>query len=359
MHLKFNFSKFLPKTHTKGSTPGTVKYVGEKREDPVKLQIIDYNLDELHECTIENLDEFKPYLEKNTVTWLNITGVHNTKTIEELGKIANLHPLVLEDIANTTQRPKVEDYENYLFIIIRMLDFDNEKREITTEQVSIIVSKNFVITFQEKEGDVLEPLRNRIKNAKGRIRKLRSDYLTYAIIDSMVDHYFFVLEQIGEELEKLEADVMTHLDQKTLNIIYRIKQELIILRKSIWPTRDMISRLERAEFEIIDDSIGVFFRDVYDHTIQVVETVETFRDMTSGLLDLYLSSVSNRMNEIMKVLTIFAAIFIPLTFIAGVYGMNFEYIPELKFKWGYFGVWIIMASVGLGLIFYFKRKKWF
>ena len=354
----FSISKLLPKTGKRATIPGTVSYVGKKRETPVKLHILDYNETDYTEKNINSVKESLPFKEGPTVTWLNISGVHDTKIIEDVGEHFHIHPLVLEDIANTTQRPKFEEYDNYLFVILKMAYFQKNTNEVVLEQISLLIGTDYVISFQEKEGDVLEGLRARIRNNKGRVRKLGSDYLAYGILDMIIDNYFLVLEQIGEQIESLEEKLMHVADQEMLNSIYHLKQELLFLRKSIWPIREVVSGIQRAEHNLIQESTIVYLRDVYDHTIQVVETVETFRDMTSGMLDLYLSTISNRMNEVMKVLTIFAAIFIPLTFIVGVYGMNFDFMPELHWELGYYGIWGIMLTVILGMIIYFKKKKW-
>jgi magnesium transporter len=347
------------KTHRKvGASPGALHYVGRERKEKVKIEVIDYTGDKHEKKIFKNAKDCAAYRDSRTVTWINVTGVHNTEIIEELGKIFSIHPLTQEDITNTTQRPKVEEYENYLFTVFKMVYMNRIDGEIITEQVSLIVGKNFVISFQEKEGDILEPLRNRIEIGKGKIRELGSDYLAYTIADLIADYYFVILEHLSEEIEKIEEKLLRHTTPTTLNSIYRLKRELIILRKSVWPMREVISNLERGEYDLITKEVKLYLRDVYDHTIQAVETIETFRDMVSGMLDLYLSNNSNRMNEVMKVLTIFASIFIPLTFIAGVYGMNFEYMPELKWPWGYYGILLIMFSVVLGMLYYFKRKKW-
>jgi magnesium transporter len=354
----FGISKLLPRTGKIGDSPGTVQYLGKIRKAPVRIHVMDYNELELTDTEIETVGEAMPYRDSPNITWLNITGVHNEAIIHDIGETFNIHPLVLEDIANTTQRPKVEEYENYLFVIIKMVYFNEESHEVTIEQVSLIVGKNYVISMQEKEGDVLEGLRYRIRSSKGKIRKFGSDYLMYGIIDAVVDNYFKVLEQIGEDIEGTESSLMQNDSKLVLNKIYQLKQELLFLRKSVWPMREVVSVLQRSEHSLMNKNTSLYLRDVYDHTIDVVETVETFRDMTSGMLDLYLSTVSNRMNEIMKVLTIFAAIFIPLTFFAGVYGMNFEIMPELKWRLAYPVWWIIIAGITVGMIIYFKKKRW-
>jgi len=280
-------------------------------------------------------------------------------TGEKLGKYFEVHPLVLEDIVNTGQRPKMEDFENYLFIVLKMFHYDEEADEIKTEQVSLVLGSNFVISFQEREGDVFHPIRERIRNAKGRIRKMAPDYLAYSLLDAIVDSYFIIMEKLGEEIENTEEKLVTNPTPATLQTIHNLKREMIFLRKSVWPLREVISALERGGSSLIQESTHIYLRDVYDHTIQVIDTIESFRDMVSGMLDIYLSSISNRMNEVMTVLTIIATIFIPLTFIAGIYGMNFEYMPELKWHWFYpKAFWLTIIVIAGFMAFYFKRKKW-
>ncbi|MBU3949064.1 MAG: magnesium/cobalt transporter CorA [Proteobacteria bacterium] len=355
----FGISKLLPKTSKPASAPGTVTYIGKKQELPVKLHMIDYNETDFTEKNLESLVECLPFKDNHTVTWLNYTGVHDIQNINEVGEIFQIHPLVLSDIANTTQRPKVEEYDNYIFTVIKMCYFKENTGEVYMEQVSLLIGKDYVISFQENDIDVLEGLRERIRNGKGcRVRRLGSDYLLYCIIDAIVDNYFSVLENIGGQIELLEKELMLNATQELLAKIYGLKQELVYLRKSIWPMREVVSTIQRSEHDLVNEGTYVYMRDVYDHTIQVVETVETFRDMASGMLDLYLSTMSNKMNEIMKVLTLFAAIFIPLTFLAGIYGMNFEFMPELKWRFSYPVWWFITISLVVGMIIYFKRKKW-
>ncbi len=355
----FSISRLIPKTGIPASVPGTVKYVGKLRKSPVKLHILDYHGSDYYEKDLATIAESLPFKESPAVTWLNITGVHDEKIIHEIGEIFKIHPLVLEDIANTTQRPKVEEYGNYLFVIIKMAYISAETNGIIMEQVSLIIGNNYVISLQEKEGDVLEGLRERIRSNRGKIRNLGSDYLMYEILDSVVDNYFSVLEYIGEEIEEMEGRLLQSASQQVLTSIYNLKQELVYLRKSIWPMREVISNLQRSDYKLVTKDTFIYLRDVYDHSIQVVETVETFRDMSSGMLDLYLSTVSNKTNEVMKVLTIFAAIFIPLTFLAGVYGMNFEFMPELKMKLGYPGWWALAIILAISMLIFFKKKKWF
>jgi len=343
---------------TIGLPPGSLVHIGEKRDAKVKISVIDYDEKNFEEKEIINAEECFSFKEKSTVTWINVDGVHQVDIVEKIGKYFGLHPLVLEDIVNTGQRPKIEDFEGYIFIVLKMLYNSEKDDEIKAEQISLIFGKNFVLSFQETEGDVFDFVRERIRNSKGRIRKAGSDYLIYSLLDAIVDNYFVVLEKIGEKVEVMEEELVTNPIPETLQSIHNMKREMIFLRKSVWPLREVISGLQRGESNLIQKSTGVYLRDMYDHTIQVIDTIETFRDMISGMLDIYISSVSNKMNEVMKVLTIFAAIFIPLTFIAGVYGMNFQYMPELGLQWGYFIVLFIMLLVGLSLVMFFKRKHW-
>lgn len=351
-------SKFIKKRSKKtGLPPGTLVHVGEKKIERVKIKIIDYSESTLQEMEAENAEECFPFKDKSTVTWLNITGVHQTDVIEKIGGLFEIHPLVMEDIVNTNQRPKIEAFDDYLFLVLKMLYCDNNNTEIRDEQVSLILGHNFVISFQEREGDVFNSVRGRIRNGKGKIKKSGSDYLVYSLVDAIVDNYFIILEKIGDKIEEL-GEAVENPDPHTLSRVHKLKWELLFLRKSVWPLRDVVSFLQRDESKLIKKPTKLYIRDVYDHTIQVIDSVETFRDMVSGMIDVYLSSVSNRMNEIMKVLTIFAVIFIPLTFIVGIYGMNFEYMPELKWRWGYRFIWLVIITVGGSMFIYFKRKRW-
>jgi magnesium transporter len=341
-----------------GLPPGTLVHIGEKKVEKARITIMDYDETNLEEKEAKTIEESFPFKDKPTVTWINIDGLHEVEIIEKLGSHFGLHPLLLEDILNTDQRPKMEDYGDYIFVVLKMLYPGENKDEIEAEQVSLILGSNFIISLQESEGDVFNPIRDRIRKSKGRIRKTGSDYLAYALLDAIVDNYFLILENVGEKIEDTEQQLATNPSSETLQYIRELKNEMIFLRKSIWPLRELINGLERCESTLIHQSTGAYLRDVYDHTIQIIDTVESYRDMISGMVDIYLSSISNKMNEVMKVLTIFASIFIPLTFVAGLYGMNFEFMPELKWHWGYFALLAVMALIGISLVFYFKRKRW-
>jgi magnesium transporter len=341
-----------------GLPPGTLVHVGEKHAEKMQVDLIDYDTDHFEEKTDVNLEACLPFKALPTVTWVNVTGIHDVDLIKGFEAFFDIHPLVLEDIVHTGQRPKLEDHGDYIYIVLKMLVSGNAAHDFDTEQVSLILGPHFVVSFQERKGDVFDAIRDRIKKGKGRLRKTGSDYLAYALIDAIVDNYFVVLETVGERIETIEEDVLTAVDPSTLKEIQDMKREMIMLRKFVWPLREAIGGMERSESPLIGDGVKPYLRDVYDHTIQVIETVETFRDMISGTLDIYLSSVSNRMNEVMKVLTIIATIFIPLTFIAGVYGMNFKVMPELDWHWGYPAVWLVMIVLGGLMLWGFKRKKW-
>jgi magnesium transporter len=343
-----------------GLPPGSLIHVGEKKAEKTKITLIDYSEQSFQREEVEKVEECFVFKETATVTWINIDGVNDSQIIGRIGECYGIHPLILEDIMTTAQRPKMEDLGNYIYIVLRMLSCEKGSEEVQSEQVSLIVGANFVISFQESAslGDVFDSVRDRIRTGKGRIRKMGADYLAYSLIDAIVDNYFVVLEKLGERVEVLEEELVIDPGQKTLHEIHSLKREMIYVRKSVWPVREVVSGLERAESPLIKETTDIFVRDVYDHTIQVIDTIETYRDMLSGMLDMYLSSVSNRMNQVMKVLTIIATIFIPLTFIAGVYGMNFRFMPELTWRYGYFVVWGIMLAIGIVMVIIFKKKKW-
>lgn len=346
------------KVRKAGLAPGTLTPDSPSKSETTEISLINYDATVLEEKQLSEIEECLPYQNKSGVTWINIDGLKRIDVIEKFGKYFNLHPLLLEDIAYGDQRPKIDDYDDHLFIIVKMLDYDDKKKEIKSEQVSFVLGENYVLSFQEIEGDVFDPNRERLRGNKGKSRKLGPDYLIYSLIDTIVDNYFFILEKIGERLEEMEIKLITDPSPSLLHSIYKLKREIIYLRKSVWPLREVISRLERDETPLIKDQTKIFIRDVYDHTIQVIDSIESYRDILGGMLDIYLSSISNKMNSVIKVLTMISTIFIPLTFIVGVYGMNFEYFPELKYKYSYFAVWGVMLGIALAMLFYFRKKKW-
>lgn len=348
---------FGSKSERIGLPPGELVYTGERKVEHAKIALFDYGEGVLVEKEVQDIEECFPLKDQDTVTWINVDGLHDVELLQKLGDHFGLHPLVLEDVLNTDQRPKVDDHGEYLYVVLRMLSYDEGKLLVKAEQVSLVLGRNFVLSFQEREGDVFDPVRERIRKSKGRIRTRGSDYLAYALLDVIVDSYFLILERFGEAIEAMEGLVLTEPTPKLMQQLHHVKRELIILRKSVYPLRELVLGLERTESALIAPETGPFIRDVYDHTIQVIDAIETFREMVGGLFDMYLSSISNRMNSVMQMLSLIATIFIPLTFIAGIYGMNFEHMPELKMQNAYFVALGSMAAIGVGLAVYFKRKK--
>ena len=342
-----------------GMAPGSLVFTGQQKMAEVKFSVMYYRDGTLEEYDTKHLEEVQSLLRKEEgVVWLNIDGLHDVDAIRSVSELMLIHKLTIEDILSVGQRPKIEEYENYLFMILRMFMADKENK-VEDEQLSFVLRNNLLVTFQEKEGDVFSHVRNRIRDGKGLIRKRGADYLLYALVDSVVDYYFLILETLGDRLEELETMVMENPHESVLTDLHRLRREVSHLRRSVYPLREVVNRFERLDEPVIAEETRVFIRDLYDHTIQVIESIEVFRDMASGMVDLYMNSISNKMNNVMKVLTIIATIFIPLTFIAGIYGMNFEYMPELGYKWGYYGVWVVMLAVAVVMVLYFKKKKWF
>jgi magnesium transporter len=376
--------RFIKKYKEKvGLPPGTLIHLGRDRSTESRITLFDYNEKDIREAEITNVEDCFPFRDTATVTWINVDGVHQTDVIETLGNHFGIHPLVLSDIVNTRQRPKVEDYDDYLFVVLKMIYHGNHtyqpggdtvrnhtdsksdinpgnrhNGEITAEQVSLIIGPNYVISFQETPEDIFDPIRNRLRSSSGRIRKKGADYLAYALIDTIVDNYFVILETMGEKVEDLETELLKNPTENTMLAIHSLKRDMISLRRSVWPLREVTGFLERGESKLIHKSTQIYLRDVYDHTIQVIDNIETSRDILSGMLDIYLSTLSNRTNSVMKVLTIIATIFMPLTFIAGVYGMNFENMPELQWHWGYPLVMLFMTGIAVSMLLFFRKKKW-
>jgi magnesium transporter len=340
-----------------GSSPGTLRV---KSDAPPEITLIDYNATECLRTEIQQPEEIIPHLDSESVSWVDLQGLGNEEILQRVGQIFQLHPLVLEDVVNVPQRPKVEEYDNQLVLIGRMAILDRTTQRFFTEQVSFILGSHYLLTIQEEpDNDCFSPVRDRIRAAKGQIRKMGEDYLLYALVDAVIDGFFPVLEVYGEQLELLEDEVVANPTYQTLEKIHYMKRELLTLRRAIWPQRDAINSLIRDGSDLISDDVRIYLRDCYDHTVQVLDMVETYREVASSLMDVYLSSVGNKMNEIMKFLTVISSIFIPLTFIAGVYGMNFENMPELKTRVGYFVCLAVMAIVAIGLALFFWRQGWF
>ena len=352
-------ARFLKnKSKNKGLAPGTPVFIGNHESEEILIRLIDYDQANLNEEVLIDLIKINNFKDTSTVTWLNIDGLHDVSFIKSLGEVFDLHPLLLEDVVNTGQRPKFEDYDNCLFLVLKMLFWDEHKEMITGEQLSLIVTRNVLITFQERKGDVFEPVRERIRKHRGRIRTAGLDYLAYTLLDTVVDNYLYLIARLGEKIEDIETEILDNPGPDVMDKINDYKREIIFLRKSIRPVKEMIMKLVKSDSDLIDDDLAPFLKDLEDLIVQAREAIDTYRDMLSDHLNIYHMSISNRMNDIMKVLTIFAAIFIPLTFVAGIYGTNFEYLPELHFKYGYFVFWGVMIMIALTMLFFFKRKKW-
>jgi len=357
---------WLPKKVSRkvGLQPGSLIHIGEQKVERTRINLINYGATEYHEREVAFVEECFHFRAPETVTWIDITGLHDTSVIEKVGTQFKIHPLMLEDILNTGLRPKVEFFEHYILISMKMLYYNNAEDEIISEQVSMVFGKDFVITFQEREGDVFNPVRERIKKNVPRTRLLGPDYLVYSLMDAVVDQYFLVLERIGEKIEDLEDSLVEKPGPESLQTIHDLKRGLLYIRRAAYPLREAVGNLQLHESPLVNEFTYFYLRDLQDHAVQVADTVETFREMASGLLDIYLSGISHRMNEIMKVLTMIATIFIPLGFLAGVYGMNFDTsisplnMPELEMKFGYIIFWMISISTALGMIWYFRKKHW-
>ncbi len=341
-----------------GMQPGSLVFTGRRKTGNVVIHLIRYDADHFTEQEVRNFNSFTPLGDEFKVNWIDIKALHDLNIIETSGKLFGIHPLILEDILNINQRPKIEFLENHLFIVLKMLSYNETENVIEAEQISIIVGKNYVITYQENYDDIFDNLRDRIRKAKGQLRALGPDYLAYTLMDTIVDYYYIILERIGQNIENYEEELLNEPRQEILKAIYILKRENLILRKSVWPLREVISRMERTTSPFLSKQTLPFIRDIQDHTTIVIETVESYMEMISNLIELFLSIGNNKLNEVMKILTIISTIFIPLTFLAGVYGMNFKYMPETDWRWGYFVILAIMLMLGAGMVYYFRRKKW-
>jgi magnesium transporter len=336
----------------------TLKPAAAVIKEPVKITVIDYDEVNYQYKEVTSADECQLFRDKPTITWINVEGIHRPEILEKIASCFNLHPLIREDIGDIEQRPKIEDLESYIYVALKMLSYNVENAEIEIEQISLVVGHNFVISFQETVGDVFNPVRDRIKNSKGRIRKMGADYLAYALVDAIVDNYYKILDEFGEKIEFLEEEIITRPDQLVLKEIYHLKREIIFLRKVIFPLKELLRSIERSDSQLIKDSTRIYFRDIYDHVIQVADSMEMFREMLTGMVEAYLSSLSNKLNEVMKVLTIIATIFMPLTFLTGIFGMNFKFIPGLERVWGFPVSLSLMIITALFMVRHFQKKQW-
>lgn len=341
-----------------GLPPGSITYIGKERSEDAILEMISYNAGDLSKANYDTCEALQQNMLPNAVNWINVDGIHNDQLIHEFNTAFDLERLMLEDITNTNQRPKLEEYENCLFLSLKMLHYDEATKTLDSEQISLVLGKEYVISFQEKTGDVFEHVRERVEAAKGQIRGKKNDYLFYSLIDSIIDNYFIAIENIGNDLEELEDEIFNDPTQNSLEKIQDNKNILLKLRRSVYPLRESIIKLVRDSDKFIQPKTIKYFNDVYDHTIHIIDILESYKDLVSGLKDSYLSSLSLKMNKVMQVLTIMSTIFIPLTFIVGIYGMNFDNIPELHWHNGYYYFWGISILIVIGLLVFFKRKKW-
>ncbi len=350
---------FSKKRARKAGLPSeSLVYTGERKDEKITISVIDYDEHAFVEKEVPSVEECLSYKDTPTVTWINVDGVHDASLLEKFAGGFGLHRLVMEDIMSTDQRPKIEDYGPYLYFVLKMIS-NGTDGQLVIEQISIILGPNFVLSFQEGiKGDVFNAVRERLRTGKGRIRAMGADFLAYSLLDVIVDNYFIVLEKLGENIESLEDELIEDPSQKTVQKIYRLKRELIFLHNAVWPLREVANTLTRSESALIHEPTIPFIRDLYDHVIHVIDSVDIYREMISGMLDMYLSSVSNRLNQVMKVLTVIATIFMPLTFIVGLYGMNFKHMPELEWRYGYPAVLGLMAVIAAGMLLIFKRRKW-
>jgi len=342
-----------------GLPPGSIVYLGERKVEKVTITLTEYDEKDCDQYEIKSVEEIDPFTDTPQVTWVSVCGLHETDFLKQIGEKFKVHPLVLEDILNTDTRPKIEITDDYLFIVMKLVLFNPEKKILETEQVSFILGRTFLFSFSEKTDDIFNPVKERITGQLGKIRKRGSDYLLYTLMDIVVDHYFFALEKVDERIELLDDEVINNTDKSQIENIYHLRNLLLMIRRSIWPSREIVSQLIKDESDLIHESTEPYLRDLYDHTIHINETIEQQREITNGLMEIYLSMMSNRMNEVMKVLTVIATIFIPLTFIVGIYGMNFPNMPEMSWPWAYFALWGVMIGLSVLMLFFFKKKKWF
>ncbi len=352
--------KKTPKLSAKvGASNEYLVYVGKERNENVEIGIMDYTATEIEEKIVQHISECETYKSKDSVTWVSVTGVHNPTIVEEVCNMFGIHPLIQEDILNTQQRTKIEEFENYLFITFKNLIIDKVTGEIDTEQISVILGSNFLISFQETNNLIFDDIKSRIRTSKGTIRQHKPDYLLYKIMDAAVDNYFVIIDSIGEKVEDIEEETLYYPTQKTTYKIQDIKKDILLLNKHILPMREALNKLEADVTTLIEKKTLNYFRDVYDHTYQAYDTIENYRSLLSDLMNIYFSTMSNKLNQVMKVLTFISTIFMPLSFLAGVYGMNFKYFPGMNYPYAYHIFWVVTLAVVIGMVIFFRRKKWF
>lgn len=352
-----------------GLPPGSLIHLGDNKDQKVTITAFDFTEEKYEEISPVDIAQIAKYKNNETVSWLNIDGIHDSKIIQQIGESFCLHPLLLEDLMNPHHRPKIEDFDDYLYFTLKMIAFNKRTKEIESEQVSFVLGDGWVLSFQETPGDIFDPIRDRIRNQKGRVRRKKSDYLVYALIDVIVDHYFIIIDELDDQIEALEEDVLSEKERVVIKEIQRLKKDLVFLRKSIIPIRDAVGNLQKGTSRLIDEKTTYYLKDVYDHTLHISDSIEIYREMLNNTMEVHLSALSNRMNKVMKVLTVISTIFMPLTFIVGIYGMNFHSedregnplpwnMPELYSPYGYLGVMLAMLLIGIGMLYILRRNKW-
>jgi magnesium transporter len=355
---RIDLHKFLPRTSGKSAPPGTIEYIGTPKRTVTAINVISYSTQEIKREKVGTVKDLDPFLSTSSFKWIQITGLQDVAVLQQLGELFQIDALDMETIANTTERPNIEEHEHYIFVVLKSMQIAPETQESTIEQISIIIGKNYLISFHETSPDLFEPLYQRIVASGNKIGMFTPDYLLFAICDLVIDSYFSMLESIGETIESIEDTLISSPSASCQELIYKLKRRLFYAKKIIWPIREVVATLQSSLHPLISDRSRNYFRNIHDHTVQIIETIESLMDLSSSMMDLYLSSVSNRLNEIMKVLTVFSALFIPMTFLAGVYGMNFKYMPELGWRYGYLLFWGVVICLIIGMLFFFKRKKW-
>jgi len=355
---KIDLHKFLPSTSGKITPPGTIEYIGKPRSVHSSIVVISYGDKEIKRENISDVNNLRPFLSTDSFKWIQIIGLQDVAMLQQVGELFEIDALTMESIANTTERPDVGEYEHYIFAVLKSMQLEPKTQDVIVEQISIIVGKDYLISFHETSSTMFEPLYQRIVASGKQISKFTPDYLLFAICDIVIDNYFSMLENVGEVIETIEDELVSSPSVSCQQLIYKLKRRLFYAKKIVWPTREVIGTLQSTLHPLITDNSRIYFRNIHDHTVQIIETIESLIDLSSNMMDLYLSSVSNRLNEIMKVLTIFSALFIPLTFLAGVYGMNFRHFPEIEWKYGYAGFWGVVICTVIAMLFFFKHKKW-
>lgn len=354
-------ARFINKSQTEiGESPFELRFRGSKKSDKILMRVLDFDAENLTERKLKEFKEISQYMETDTVTWLNVDGLHDPKLIEQIGQVFELDRMIMSDVLNTDQRPKIQEYDDCLYVSCKMLQFNEKKNQLVSENLSLVISDRLLVSFQERRGDVFEPVRERIRKQKKKIRTSGTDYLAFALLDIVIDNYIYILSLMGERIETNEEKLISNATPQVLQLINEYKREINFMRKNILPVKEMAMALVKSDSQYLDDgNVGVHLKELQDNINQALEISESYREILSDQLNIYHMTLSSKLNDVMKFLTIFSVIFIPLTFIAGIYGTNFDYVPELHYQYSYFIMWGVMISVTLGMLYYFKKKDWF